>query len=267
MTAPATLHIYATDVSALRLAALVVGARLTAVIVPENRATSDKVAELSRASPAPVLVQPRGGGLPEGCAPADVAVVWLYSQIFPADLMTTYPRGMLNMHGGRIPEYRGASVLQWAIVNGETQLGVTWHGLVEAVDAGPIWAESAVPIGSNDTAWDVRTAMIAEGIRTFPLAWSRMTEGGAPVRVPDLAGGRVWPQRRPADGRFAEGCPEKTVRDLVRALCPPWPAAVFVDSTGCETPIGRVADTAEAGALSYRTAEDRVIFLEPRLPT
>jgi methionyl-tRNA formyltransferase len=164
------------------------------------------------------------------------------------------------MHGGRIPEYRGASVLQWAIINGERTLGVTWHQIVEEVDAGPIWAETEIPIHSDDMASTVRERMISAGHELFHSAWSALTEGALPVRVPDLSKGRIWPQRKDADGLVPPGLPEKRVRDLVRALSPPWPGASIMAPSGLRR-IERLGGPEDENALRYETADGRILFL------
>ena len=261
MTLP--LHLFATDASAVALIDEAEGAHVAAIIVPRNRAASDKVRLLREATSVPVFVQERQGLLPADCPPADGAIVWLYSQIFPPQLVASYPAGMLNMHGGALPEYRGASVLHWAIINGEPTLGVTWHGLVDDVDAGPIWAESRIAIGPDDTAIDVRARMIDEGRRLFPHAWRRMRSGQAPLRYPDPAAGRIWPQRTPRDSRFASGLSARQVRDLVRALCPPWPPAVYVDPAGIEMPVRAVACEPTPGTIAYATTEGTLLHLVP----
>jgi methionyl-tRNA formyltransferase len=166
------------------------------------------------------------------------------------------------MHGGRIPEYRGANVLQWAIVNGDSDLGVTWHEMVKEVDAGPIWAEGTVPIAPDATAWRVRELMIEKGIELFPLALLNMlskTNG----RVPDTMAGRVWPARRPEDGRIEPGLPARKVRDLIRALCPPWPPA-FIEIEGRRVSVTGVGSEPAAGTNAYVTAEGRTLHLQTR---
>jgi methionyl-tRNA formyltransferase len=253
-----SIHLYSTDASALALVERV-QVELTAIVVPENRVTSGKVSTLRQAATVPVLVQPRNS-IPAGLPHADAAVVWLYSQVFPPSLLERYPRSMLNMHGGRIPEYRGANVLQWAIINGETSLVVTWHQIVEIVDAGPIWAEGEVPIRADTTAWDLRQKMIDEGVRLFPGAWKAMQGGNAPLRIPDISKGRVWPQRKPADGRIGPAWPEAKVRDMVRALCPPWPPATVAVDEG-QLPVAEVLSKAERGTIPYRTTEGGLIHL------
>jgi methionyl-tRNA formyltransferase len=258
------LHLLTTDVSVFRLVdALGSDVEVTSVIVPGNRVDTQKIrlvqAEAERRSIL-LSVHALHSAFNAALPPADGAVSWLYSQIIRNEDLVRYRRGTLNMHGGRIPDYRGANVLQWAIINGEKELGVTWHEMVDEVDAGAIWAEGEVPIGLDDTAWNVRGAMIEKGIELFPLAWHNMisrTYG----RIPDLRKGNVWPIRKPADGRITQGLSERKVRDLVRALCPPWPAA-FIDTPNGLFSVGAVMDVPSPQTVLYETAEGRTIYLE-----
>lgn len=251
-------HLYATDASALRLCHPDI--EFVAVVVPENRSESQKVEALRRATSAPVYVQPRGD-IVSDLPSATLAVSWLYSQIFPPRLLGQYPSGLLNMHGGRIPEYRGASVMQWAIINGETDLWVTWHSIVEAVDAGSIWSERSVRILPSDDAMSLRSKMIDLGISTFSSAAERLLAGATPIRVPDLSHGRVWPQRKPTDGVIGNGWPERRLRNLIRALPAPWPAATYRDAQSVVS-IRRIAPIEGARTIPYMTAEGTLLHLE-----
>ena len=127
------------------------------------------------------------------------------------------------MHGGKIPQYRGASVLQWAIINGEPDLGVTWHTMVEEVDAGPIWAESSVPILPEDNALNLRELLIKEGIQIFPKAWNDCIDPRKTGKITDLTKGQRYPQRKPEDGRILPGMTIAQVKNTVRSLVKPWP--------------------------------------------
>lgn len=247
-------HLYTTDPTGLEIAPLLeAGDRITAVIVPENRLGSPKVMAVQERSPFPVEVQRRRSELPATAPRAEAGLSWMYSQILPETLVAAYPAGIMNMHGGHIPSYRGANVLQWAIINGETELGVTWHEIVAEVDAGPIWAESMIPITPDATALTVRRAMIAEGLRLAPEALRRK-RAKSPVRLPDLAHGRVWPARRTAHGRIADGWSAKQVRDMVRALCPPWPPATLRAGGEWRAVLG-ISDRPGADTVAYATSD------------
>jgi methionyl-tRNA formyltransferase len=260
------LNIFTTDASCVELIGLLPeGDTVTSIVVPSNRKGSEKVKRLSDIADArsiPVIVHERGRELDADLPPAEAAISWMYSQIIAVADLDRYPRGILNMHGGAIPDYRGASVMHWAIINGEDELGITWHEMAEDVDAGPIWAESRIPIPQKSTAADVRAAMIAEGLRLFPRAWALFGGSDRNPRYPDLTYGRVWRQRRPSDGLIEARWPERRVRDIVRALCPPWPSA-FVETNAGKTSIATVVDEPEPRALPYLTAERKTIYLRP----
>ncbi len=256
------VHLFTTDRSALDLAKyLVANDRIVAVIVPENRKSKAKVRQLIEATDLPIGVQRRGESASADLPPADIAVSWLYSQIIPMSEIAKYEHGILNMHGGKLPEYRGASVLQWAIINGESELGITWHLLENDVDIGQIWAETTIPIPPDANALTMRAAMIDAGQRLFPTAWRRLTSGGAPIRTIAAGSGTVWPQRRPQDGTIGARWPEARLRNIIRALPAPWPLPTLgVD--GRQYRVLGVASESDVSTISYVTAEGRTLSLQ-----
>lgn len=256
-----SVHLFASDVSGLRLLDDA-GEAVTAscLIVPANRGGTAKIRVLEAEAQMPVVVHERGQALPANLPPADAAISWLYSQIIREADLKRYRFGVLNMHGGKIPEYRGANVLQWAIINGESELGITWHELVKEVDAGPIWAESTISIPEGATAWEMRVRMISAGRNSFGTAWQRFLAKDSAARLANLEAGRVWPSRKPEDGRIGAGWTERKVRDMVRALCPPWPpATIFVAKDW--VPVCDVSPRHIADSIPYATAEGRELFL------
>lgn len=259
------IHLLTSDTSVFALTtALAADDTITAVIIPQNRASSEKVRAVRDAClnrSLPIFEHPRGGFLPTNMPPADTAISWLYSQIIKVEDLTRYGDGMLNMHGGRIPEYRGASVLQWQIINGETELGITWHEIMEEVDAGPIWAESTIPIPEHADAAAMRQAMINEAIEVFPEAWHNARSRSNKQRLPDLSRGQIWPSRRPKDGTLRPNMTEKKIRDLVRALCPPWPPARIKHQDQWFNII-RVSNKGDHNHIAYNTAEGTTIYLQ-----
>jgi len=83
---------------------------------------------------------------------ADVAIVVAYGRILPADFLNTPRRGCINVHFSLLPSYRGASPVNWAIVNGETTTGVTTMFIEPTLDTGPILLQRETAIGERETA-------------------------------------------------------------------------------------------------------------------
>src|SRR5215217_1649141 len=82
----------------------------------------------------------------------DAAVVVAYGRILPAGFLTAPRLGCVNVHFSLLPRYRGAAPVNWAIVRGETETGVTTMRIVEELDAGAILLQRAAAIGERETA-------------------------------------------------------------------------------------------------------------------
>src|SRR5437660_1350465 len=77
---------------------------------------------------------------------ADVAVVVAYGKILPPEFLSAPKKGCLNVHFSLLPKYRGAAPVNWAIVNGETETGVTTMKIIQELDAGPILLQQSAYI-------------------------------------------------------------------------------------------------------------------------
>ena len=83
---------------------------------------------------------------------ADAAIVVGYGRILPANFLSTPRNGCINVHFSRLPKFRGAAPVNWAIVNGEKETGVTTMKIVEELDAGPILLQRATEIPAQEAA-------------------------------------------------------------------------------------------------------------------
>jgi len=83
---------------------------------------------------------------------ADVAVVVAYGRILPATFLNAFPHGAINVHFSLLPKYRGAAPVNWAIVNGETETGVTTMKMDEGLDTGDILLQRSTRIGETENA-------------------------------------------------------------------------------------------------------------------
>jgi len=83
---------------------------------------------------------------------ADVVVVAAYGQILSREIIDIPPLGTINIHASLLPKYRGAAPIQWALINGDLETGVTTFYIDEGLDTGDVLLERAIPIGPDDTA-------------------------------------------------------------------------------------------------------------------
>ena len=239
------------------------------VAVPENRLETPKIQAIQdfcSHSGIELMVHPKVG---EDLAAfhkwvqesgASIAVSWNYSQILRKETLDLFPKGVWNMHGGKIPEYRGGNVLQWAIVNGETEAGVTWHLMDEKVDHGQILKQGTVPILENDTAIEVFAKISRKGLELFRQLWDEAVTGGIQPYDVDMTAGHYWKARTPLDGIIRSEMTGREIWNLLRAQCPPWPAPILVHENTVYR-VHRIADERGEGMLEYDSGSGK-IFLE-----
>lgn len=174
----------------------------------------------------------------------DLLVLAGYTRILRRPTIETAPRGAINLHGGRLPHYRGASVLNWQILRGEPVIAIHVVGVDEGIDTGPIHATAERPLGPDETFTEVS----AWADETFPGLLSRVLgeiEAGTARPVPQPADGTYYAKRYPEDGRIPwREMTGLDVHNLVRALAPPAPGA-FTFRGGEKITVWRTARLAE----------------------
>lgn len=153
-------------------------------------------------------------------------VVAGYPTIFRNRLLNIAKRGSINLHGGRLPQYRGGSPLNWQIINGEAAAGISVTLLTENIDSGDILAEADIQIDLNDTIHTVH--MRANEL--FPALTLEVLENldnnKVVRRVQEEHDACYWHQRNDNDGLIAwSGLSAAKVYDFVRALTHPYPGA------------------------------------------
>jgi methionyl-tRNA formyltransferase len=145
--------------------------------------------------------------------PADTVVVAAYGLLIPESLLE---RGLwLNVHPSLLPRWRGAAPVERAIMAGDTETGVTIHETVKALDAGPIAAEAAFPVGRDDDAGVVfaRAAELAVELLDVALR--------APEFVPQPEEGVTYAEKIVAADRELDWSrPAQELHDRIRALSP-----------------------------------------------
>lgn len=157
----------------------------------------------------------------------DLLVCAGYSKILPAALFEPLPLGGINCHGGKLPEYRGASPIPWQIIRGETAGAAYVLRLTPGIDDGPVLASEPYTIEPSDTARAVTDKVTAIFSRIVPDVVRQFADGRPPAEHPQPPGVAChWTRRTPEDGEI--GWETSTVREvvnLVRALDDPYPGA------------------------------------------
>ena len=141
------------------------------------------------------------------------------------------PLGAMNLHGSLLPKYRGRAPVNWVLVKGETETGVTLHFMTEKPDAGDIVGQAAVPIAFDDTAFTLFGKMEESASRLLADLLPRIANGQIPRRPNDLSHGSYFGGRRPEDGRIDWSRPAVEIYNLVRAVTRPYPGA-FTELAG-----------------------------------
>ena len=152
--------------------------------------------------------------------PYDYLLSIVNSRILGPDILATPSRGAINYHDGPLPRYAGMHSTSWAILNGETSHGVTWHGIVDVVDAGPIHKQRLVPIEPDDTALSLNARSYEAALDAFLELADDIGEGRLESREQDLSRRTYYPHlaRPDAAGLVDWALPAASVGALVRAL-------------------------------------------------
>ncbi len=170
--------------------------------------------------------------------PNDPAFVAAMARLEPDFLFSVYYRhmlkqplldlprlGALNMHGSLLPRYRGRVPVNWVLVNGETETGVTLHYMEAKADRGDIVAQRRVPITFQDTAVTLFAKVTAAAVEVMQHAYPLLRAGTAPRLPQDHARASYFGGRRPEDGRIDWSKPAAGIYNLVRAVTHPYPGA------------------------------------------
>jgi len=148
-----------------------------------------------------------------------------YRDIVKQEILDIPRCGAVNLHGSLLPKYRGRVPINWAIINGETETGVTLHYMTAKADAGDIIDQEKIAISDDDTAKSLFLKAVAAAKvmlkRTLPL----LAQGKAPRKPQNEAEATTFGGRRPADGEIDWQKSACEVRNLVRAVTRPYPGA------------------------------------------
>lgn len=158
-------------------------------------------------------------------AGADYAVVVAYGRIFSPALLKIFPRGAFNLHASLLPKYRGAAPIQWALINGEKETGVTLFRLDEALDHGPVLLQRPCPIEPQDNGITLARKLSRLGADVVLEGLARLEKGGEKLTPQDHAAATSAPRLTKQDGALDWRKEAAALHNLVRGV-QPWPGAM-----------------------------------------
>ena len=161
----------------------------------------------------------------------DIIFSFYYRNMISEETLAIPRLGAFNMHGSLLPKYRGRVPINWAILHGEKETGATLHHMVKRADAGDIVDQEAVPIGPEDTAFDVFTKVTLAARTVLERCIDTIKDGTAPRFPQDDSQATTFGGRKPEDGRidWTEG--SERIYNLIRAVTHPYPGA-FTEVNG-----------------------------------
>ena len=155
---------------------------------------------------------------------ADLGVVAAYGKILPETVLGVPTHGLINVHASLLPKYRGAAPVHRAVMDGETQTGVTIMRVVQALDAGPMISKITRPIHPDETSIDVERDLAVLGGRALVDALHDMLAGGA-IETPQLESDATYAHKiEKRDGVIDWSRPARDIHNQIRGLYP-WPHA------------------------------------------
>jgi len=207
------------------------GHEITAVCVPPDRdgGPVDPLKELASSSGLP-LVQRRsyresGAAADVDAASVDLAVLAFVTQIIPVDILDAPRLASVCFHPSLLPAYRGGAAIPWQLINGETRGGVTLFRPDDGVDAGPIYLQREIEIGTDDSAGSYYYAKVFEpGVAATLECVEGVLAGELEARVQDEAIATHDPLCRDEHAAIDWSRPSRELHDLIRG-CDPAPGA------------------------------------------
>ena len=157
-------------------------------------------------------------------AGADIAVVIAFGQKIGGELISQAPKGAINVHASLLPKYRGAAPINWAIINGEKQTGVSIITVAEKMDAGDVIAQCVTDIGPDETTEQLgkRLSRLAAPLLVKTLAL--IEQGKAVYQPQDESKVTRAPKLKKSDGFIDFNESAETIRRKILGLSP-WPGA------------------------------------------
>jgi methionyl-tRNA formyltransferase len=186
-----------------------------------------------------------------------------YRKMISTRILDLAPLGAFNMHGSLLPKYRGRAPINWAVLHGESRIGMTLHRMVKRADAGEIIDQEGVDIGPRDTAEQAFRKALPCARAVLARQMDKLLDGTTTGTPQDETQATYFGGRTPEDGRIDWSRPTAEIFNLIRAVTDPYPGA-FSDVAGARLMVWW-AEPESPAARGRRGAPGEVLSLAPLL--
>ena len=190
-------------------------------------------------------------------AKPDIIFSFYYRKMIPGEILDIPKVGAFNLHGSLLPKFRGRCPVNWVLIAGERETGLTLHYMLEKPDAGDIVARKKIDIDFEDNVYTVYMKM-AEAARELMKGILPQLNEGTFTRKPQMGASSYFGGRKPEDGIVMWEKDALSIYNLTRAITHPYPGA-FTYLDGKKFYIWR----AFPEDLSRNELPGRVVSLEP----
>ncbi|MBI3820022.1 MAG: formyltransferase [Planctomycetes bacterium] len=156
---------------------------------------------------------------------ADYLFSVYYRKMIAPAILEIFPKGAYNLHGSLLPHYRGRAPVNWVLVEGQIETGVTMHHMVAKPDAGDLVDQEWVPIEDDESASTLYQKLVDASVNVWDRCLGWFERGKAPRFTQDLTKGCYRGGRTPEDGKINFAWPAKRCFDLIRGVTHPYPGA------------------------------------------
>ncbi|MBI3812186.1 MAG: methionyl-tRNA formyltransferase [Nitrospirae bacterium] len=154
----------------------------------------------------------------------EMIVVVAFGRILPHEILDLPPRGCVNLHASLLPNYRGAAPIQWAIINGESETGVTTIRMDPGMDTGDILLHERVAILPEDTAGSLSGRLAEHGADLLLRTLKGIESGDVVPTAQDHSAATMAPMLEKESGEIDWAQPAVKIVNRIRGLSP-WPGA------------------------------------------
>lgn len=185
----------------------------------------------------------------------DLSISMSFNQIIKRELRETSKYGFINCHAGKLPNYRGRNIINWALINDEKELGITAHFIDDGIDTGDIISQAVIPIEENDSYKTLLQKAYTKCPEVLVDAIYKVKDNRFNLIKQSHINGSYFSYRRDGDELVDWNWTSREVHNFVRALTAPSPGAqTFLDDEKIY-----IWETEEVDFPKYRSVPGEII--------